>query len=169
MLFRWLLRLTDSPDRQVLGLHEVRATITTSLRESARMGQDGLFHELSIDSMPWGFDLADIPISIQSWHGTADRVVPSLHSRYLTSRLARCDAYFLRGEGHSSLLINHREDILDRLIADRGPPQWTEDSVVAVFFVFTDLLPRGCFLACVGFSGASLGGSGSGSISCFSL
>jgi len=119
LMYRWLLSLTAPPDHQVLHRDAVGNFFKASFAESARQGAVGLFQELRIYTSPWGFELADIPLPVQLWHGQADRIVPCLHGRFIAARLPHCIAHFPANQGHYSLPIDHMQDILDNLLAGR--------------------------------------------------
>lgn len=59
---------------------------------------------------PSGFDLAAVRAPALLVHGTADRVVPSSHSRWLADRLGAGQLRLHEGEGHISVL-RHAEDL----------------------------------------------------------
>ncbi len=115
LIYRWLISHTDPADRRVLIRPEVSLTLQSSINESARQGTSGLIHELTLYLSPWGFELPDVTLPVQLWHGAADRIVPTLHGRYIAEGLADCDAVFLPGEGHYSLPIDQKERILHKL------------------------------------------------------
>lgn len=61
---------------------------------------------------PWGFDLEAVRAPALLVHGTADRVVPSSHSRWLADRLGSGQLRLHEGEGHISVL-RHAEAMLE--------------------------------------------------------
>ena len=52
----------------------------------------------------WGFDPADISAPTLLMHGTADRIVPAAHSRWLTSRIPEAELRIGEGDGHLSIM-----------------------------------------------------------------
>ena len=58
-----------------------------------------------------GFNLADISTTVYLWHGEEDRAAPPAMGRYLTRAIPNCRAKFLPGEGHTTLFLNHADDI----------------------------------------------------------
>lgn len=118
-IYQMMLGFASPPDVAVLNRSTVRSTISTSLREAVRQGADGVLHEMGLYTQPWGFDLADITLPIQLWHGTADETVPILHGRTLAKMIPECELRSIDGEGHFSLPIDHMEQIQQQLIANR--------------------------------------------------
>lgn len=84
-------------------------------------GLAGNAGELRLLARPWAFRLADIATPVHLWHGESDVTVPAAMGRYLASRLPRCDASFLPGEGHFSLPVNHADSILAALKGEGSP------------------------------------------------
>jgi pimeloyl-ACP methyl ester carboxylesterase len=53
---------------------------------------------------PWGFDLAEISAPTLIMHGTADRLVPSSHGKWLAAHCPTAELRLQSGEGHISVL-----------------------------------------------------------------
>jgi pimeloyl-ACP methyl ester carboxylesterase len=66
---------------------------------------------------PWGFSLEDITATVYLWHGEADRAAPAAMGKYLASKIPNCLAKFLPGEGHTTLFLNHADEIFGVLIS----------------------------------------------------
>jgi pimeloyl-ACP methyl ester carboxylesterase len=119
MLFRMMLGMMPAPDYRVLNRPEMGDAIIASLAESVRGGAEGILHEMALYAAPWGFELEEIQLPLQLWHGTADDTVPQSHGRWLAQHLPNCDARYIEGEGHFSLPIEHMERIQEALISGR--------------------------------------------------
>lgn len=117
LLFRMMLGMMPDPDHRVLSRPEIGNAIIASLAESVRGGAEGVLHEMALYAAPWGFELEEIQLPLQLWHGTADDTVPQSHGRWLEQHLSNCDARYIKGEGHFSLPIDHMLRIQDALIA----------------------------------------------------
>jgi pimeloyl-ACP methyl ester carboxylesterase len=65
---------------------------------------------LRLQVRPWVFDLSAVATEVHLWHGEADRLAPVSTARWLATRLPRCTAHFLPGEGHE-LFRNHTAEI----------------------------------------------------------
>jgi pimeloyl-ACP methyl ester carboxylesterase len=55
---------------------------------------------------PWGFELADIRVPVQLWHGGEDRFVPISHGRWLAERIPGVDAHLSDEDGHLTIQIS---------------------------------------------------------------
>ncbi len=115
----WAAGTLPEADRKVMQRPEIARLFQDSVRESVRQGCSADLEELGLLARPWGFRLGGIAVPVRLWHGEADITVPVGMSRFLASRLPRCQATYFPGEGHFSLPLNHAEAILDDL---RGRP-----------------------------------------------
>jgi pimeloyl-ACP methyl ester carboxylesterase len=55
---------------------------------------------------PWGFELEDIRVPVQLWHGGEDRFVPLSHGRWLAERIPGVDAHLSDEDGHLTIQIS---------------------------------------------------------------
>jgi len=53
---------------------------------------------------PWGFDPAEVSAPTLLLHGTADRIVPVAHSRWLAARIPHAELRVGEGDGHLSIV-----------------------------------------------------------------
>jgi pimeloyl-ACP methyl ester carboxylesterase len=60
----------------------------------------------------WGFDLGAINVPVEVWQGDQDLMVPHSHGQYLHSKILGSKLVFKPGEGHISLGINSRSEII---------------------------------------------------------
>jgi pimeloyl-ACP methyl ester carboxylesterase len=74
-------------------------------------GLDGMVEDDLGTMAPWGFDLAQVKVPTLIMHGTADRLVPSSHGKWLAARCPAAELRLVPGEGHISVL-NHAEHAL---------------------------------------------------------
>jgi hypothetical protein len=91
-----------------------------SLQQAFRLGGRGVVCDYSLLMNSWGFNLEDILININLWHGEVDITVPPSMGRYLSNTIPNCQASFLAGEEHY-LFANHAEDILKDSIHLNNP------------------------------------------------
>ena len=64
---------------------------------------------------PWGFTPATITRPVLLVHGTADAVVPSSHSIWLSGQIKSAELRLAPGEGHISALPTQAEPALEWL------------------------------------------------------
>ena len=101
-------------DKKVLNDAQVRQLLKLNIHEAFRQGKIGATMELQLYAQPWGFQLADITIPVDLWHGDADKVVPLCHSEYVHDHLPNSQLTVVPGEAHFSLPIRCAERILQR-------------------------------------------------------
>ncbi|MES9971653.1 MAG: alpha/beta hydrolase [Candidatus Thiodiazotropha sp.] len=122
-IYQAMLGFAAAPDVPVLNRSNVRTAITASIHEAIRQGADGVLHEMALYTQPWRFDLAEIDIPIQIWHGSADETVPILHGHTLAESLPQGELHIVEGDGHFSLPIDRMQQIQEQLIVNRFGPQ----------------------------------------------
>lgn len=87
------------------------------VREGYRQGWQGIAQDDTIIMQDWGFDIADIRVRIDIWHGEQDRNVPIFSSEYMRDQIPNNRATFLPGEGHFFLLC-HWGRVVQSLVTD---------------------------------------------------
>lgn len=109
-------------DRQWLSMPSVNRGAAATLREALRSGVWGYVRDIRVLARPWCFELRDIKVPVQLWHGDADAVISLHHGRYLASVIPGATLRICPGEGHM-LLWNHLPEIL---MAAAGMPSQPE-------------------------------------------
>jgi pimeloyl-ACP methyl ester carboxylesterase len=105
------------PDRKVLADSHFADGIMEVTRDAIRVTVSGWVNEELLMASQWGFDLKDVKcLKIFLWHGMQDANVPAVMGKAVAGNLPGCQAFFLEGEGHLSLLYNHGEEIVDTLV-----------------------------------------------------
>ena len=117
-VFELFNRDVPAPDRRWLSMPSVASGAIDDMREGLRQGAAGYAHDLELLSRPWGFELGDIRVPVDLWHGDADAVIPPQHGRYLAAVIPGARLHMCPGEAHL-LLWNHLEDVL---LAAAGTP-----------------------------------------------
>lgn len=122
-----LTRFTRSwpePDRKSLALPEISGIIAASQVEAFRQGARGLTYDiLLIEGRPWGFKLEEIAFpTLYLWHGELDKDTPIAMGRAVAERLAQCKATYYPHDGHISLIVHHREEIVTTLMLEDAHP-----------------------------------------------
>jgi pimeloyl-ACP methyl ester carboxylesterase len=104
------------PDKVSFNRPGIKPQYIETIREAFRSGTRGVALDYALNMKSWGFRLEDISIEVHLWHGEDDTVVPPAMGRYLAETIPNCQARFLPGEGHFSLLPNHVDEILEVLV-----------------------------------------------------
>jgi pimeloyl-ACP methyl ester carboxylesterase len=95
-------------------------SMAASLRESVSHGIDGMVDDDLAFVAPWGFDLGAIEVPVSIWQGTDDLMVPFAHGPWLVEHIPTARPHLLEGEGHLSIGIGQRADVLDELLGLSG-------------------------------------------------
>jgi pimeloyl-ACP methyl ester carboxylesterase len=102
-------------DQSFLGRSENGDLFLASSRESFRTGARGVARDAALYVQPWGFELKNIGIDVQLWHGDDDRVVLPSVGRFVADSIGNCKATFWPGEGHLSWVDQHLDDVVSAL------------------------------------------------------
>jgi pimeloyl-ACP methyl ester carboxylesterase len=105
------------PDRKALEDARFADGILAVTKDAILKRVTGWANEEILMARPWQFALPEVRCpNIHLWHGELDRNVPIAMGRAVAERLPNCQASFLAGEGHLSLLYNHGAQIVERLV-----------------------------------------------------
>jgi pimeloyl-ACP methyl ester carboxylesterase len=107
--------LVPAVDRDVLngGYAEALAAV---VRRSLAPGFDGWIDDDLAFTHDWGFDLRDVRVPVTVWQGELDKMVPFDHGRWLVNHIPGSQAKLVPGHGHLSLVVRHRDEVLDELL-----------------------------------------------------
>lgn len=112
------LKAAPESDRLAIQNSDVVDHLIASARAGFSQGADAAALEGKLYANPWGFRLEDIAFNpIYLWHGEKDINVPIGMARAAASRLTHCQATFYPDEAHTSLAVNHVEEILQTIAA----------------------------------------------------
>jgi pimeloyl-ACP methyl ester carboxylesterase len=103
------------PDRACL-TGELATYFYDQVREALRDGVEGWVQDDIVFVMPWGFELADISVPVQVWHGAQDQFVPVAHGRWLAERIPDAEEHVYAEDGHLTLQIARVGDVHDWLL-----------------------------------------------------
>jgi pimeloyl-ACP methyl ester carboxylesterase len=108
--------LAPPVDRAVLngGYADALAAV---FRRSLAPGFDGWIDDDLAFTRDWGFDLRDIHAPVAVWQGELDKMVPFAHGGWLVAHVPGAQARLVPGHGHLSLVVRHRDEVLDELLA----------------------------------------------------
>ena len=118
---RWawplLLRCVPKADRVALRDPAVFDGSFNCYRESWRGSALGVVADAEVYAHDWGFQLEDVRVPVRLWHGKNDRSFSWELADAIARRLPQCETRFVENEGHYSLPIARRFDILKDLLA----------------------------------------------------
>lgn len=106
-------------DKEVLE-GEVADEMASAMRRGLSHGFDGWIDDDLAFVEEWGFDLHHISVPVQLWQGDDDFMVPRSHSHWLASKIPGAQVEFTPGEGHISLGVKHRYNIVTQMIGFLG-------------------------------------------------
>lgn len=86
--------------------------IASSMRSALAVSFDGWIDDDLVFVKNWGFDLASITKPVFLWQGDDDFMVPHAHSYWLEKHIPTATLTFKAGEGHISLGVKYRDEIL---------------------------------------------------------
>ncbi len=109
-----LLRPCDAASLQDDAAFEA---IFESQRRAWRGSAEGIMIDAQIYAQPWGFEIEDVRVPVQLWHGIEDRAFAVRLPKEMAKRFPNCKARFIQNEGHYSLPIRHMREILGDLIS----------------------------------------------------
>ena len=106
------------PDRKALSVPGVTEIMVASLVEALKNGAKGPAFDGVLLGRSWGFRLEEITVPrLYLWQGELDRQVPVSMGRTIARQLGHCQATFYPSEGHISLIVNHRKEIVATLMS----------------------------------------------------
>jgi len=113
----WLVTSHSKVEMALPARPGVKENYIDCFLEANRFGTRGSTWEMGLLSRPWGFNLEEISMTIYLWHGEEDGAAPPAMGRYLANVISNCQAKFIPGEGHTSLFLNHAEEIFSVLMS----------------------------------------------------
>lgn len=92
--------------------------LVDTVKKGLKPGASGVLHDMKVYSRPWGFSLRDIQCPVTLWHGTEDDVVHLRFTQDMKKNIPHAHVNQISGEGHYSLPMNFRDQILLDLLSD---------------------------------------------------
>lgn len=113
-----LMSNSPEPDQELLKKPEVFAVTWRQMQEAFTKGAKGPTKDGSLYTKHWGFELNDIPkeVKIFLWHGEMDNTAPVGIGKAIAKEIPHCVSKFYPKEGHSSLLANNFDEIINTLL-----------------------------------------------------
>ncbi|MEH7804645.1 alpha/beta hydrolase [Bacillus sp. FSL W8-0920] len=87
-------------DRQFLQTDEQLEMMMTHLHEATRQSVDECIHEPDLLSRPWAFDMKDIQIPVDVWHGKEDAMAPFAEIEKMAPSIPNVKTYYIDEAGH---------------------------------------------------------------------
>jgi pimeloyl-ACP methyl ester carboxylesterase len=107
--------LLSPPDAAIL-TGEIAEYFHESTHVAISERLDGWIDDDFVFVNPWGFELDDIRIPVQVWHGAHDRFVPISHGEWLAERIPGVDAHLSDTDGHLTIQLGRIGDVHDWLL-----------------------------------------------------
>ncbi len=117
---KWAIGLLKEQDRKVLGDGGTHRIMMGGLRESLNSGVAPLQADGDIYTSDWGFDLRDIRVPVQFWHGTDDRNIPRSYAQKVAAMVPGAITHWTEGDGHYSLPVLRVEEIARAALGLQG-------------------------------------------------
>lgn len=91
----WAAGAADA-DAAILQRPAVRAVFAQNFLEAVRQGPKAPLHETRLHAWPWGFDLGDVPVHVDLWHGGCDTFAPEPMARHVADALPASALHFYK-------------------------------------------------------------------------
>ena len=114
-LFEILATLLSPTDAAAL-TPEFAAFLVNTSRIGLATSDQGWWDDAVAHLGAWGFDVADIRIPVQLWHGAQDQFVPFGHGQWLAARIPGVDAHLTETDGHITLGATRIPEVHDWLL-----------------------------------------------------
>jgi pimeloyl-ACP methyl ester carboxylesterase len=106
----------SEPDKKVFMLPEIQSVLVEATHLAVKQGPEGVLHDIKMFARNWGFPLSEITCPVTLWHGSADDVVHFRFAQDMKVHLQKATLNFVENEGHYSILLNCRDQILSDLL-----------------------------------------------------
>jgi pimeloyl-ACP methyl ester carboxylesterase len=105
------LRTLLSPVDAAVLTGELAEYLLAAVRRGVDESLEGWIDDDFAFVSPWGFELRDISVPVQLWHGAEDRFVPIAHGRWLAERIPGVEAHLSDEDGHLTIQIGRIGDV----------------------------------------------------------
>ncbi len=99
-------------EKHILSTTEYYTVYTQNVLDALKNGSSASITDIRLCFKPWGFDLSKISVPVQIWHGQDDKSSPVQLVNTMQKELKFCEARYIQGESHMSLMQNYAEEIL---------------------------------------------------------
>jgi pimeloyl-ACP methyl ester carboxylesterase len=113
----YLRRTLPASDVAVIERPDIAAGLRAAFaRPVSRTAGRAAVQDIQVEHRPWGYRLGDVAMSVQVWHGDADRNVVVANGRYQATEIPGSTLHEMHGEGHW-LIYSRFDEILDSVTA----------------------------------------------------
>jgi len=104
-------KLAEMPpaDRELFARPDFMGLLNRAGVEALRPGVRGAIQEVGMLARPWNFELSDVTVPVDIWHGTEDRNVPIAMGRALAAALPHGTLHVVDGAGHLASMSCHAQ------------------------------------------------------------
>ncbi|MBC8064251.1 MAG: alpha/beta hydrolase [Chlorobia bacterium] len=106
------------PDVKAVGQGDRLQWLMKSLAEAVRLGAKGAAWDMRMYFRQWDFELEEITMPLNLFHGDLDRNFPIALVREMVAAIPSAHLTVYPGEAHLSTLVNHFEEIANCLLLD---------------------------------------------------
>ncbi len=99
-------------EKNILKTTDYYTVYTQTVLDALKNGSPVPVADIRLCFEPWGFNLNDISVPVQIWHGQEDKSSPVQLVKAMQKTLKCCEARYIQGESHMSLMQNYGEEIL---------------------------------------------------------
>ena len=103
-------------DKVVLARPKVMEAFGKMVVEAFRQGTRGAALDWKLEARPWGFDLQEIKMPVNIWHGEEDKIASIEHARIQAKAIPDARVKFYPGEGHT-LFVNRLDELLSTAVS----------------------------------------------------
>lgn len=103
-------------DQKVFAHPEIAPVLVATTKASLQGGAGGILQDLKVYTRSWGFPLGEVNCPVTLWHGGSDDVVHYKFAEDMKERLPKAQLKFMSAEGHYSLPMNCRDEIIADLL-----------------------------------------------------
>ena len=111
----WLDRWGDAAGTDAAHSRELAQHLAAVQQDCLGHGDDGWWEDWAALLSPWGFDLSQIGVPVQLWHGEKDASAPPAHGHWLAGRIPGVDAHFPGQDDHASIEVGHQQEAYEWL------------------------------------------------------
>jgi len=110
----------SSPDQVVIKHPIIGPALANSLKTALAQGPNAILSDIRVYADRWGFPLSEVRCPVTLWHGSEDDIVHFRFAKDMETILPFAQLKLINGEGHYSLPMSCRDEIIaDLFINDR--------------------------------------------------